>query len=153
MQVTTTFCRNGCQNQPRLLRRACFEKLSVRTCQKLAWRRLLLTPTRFYAMPQSQTQVVKKQFDWYFSPSEWPASLPDLNPLYCLVIHFGHTQLHKTQTFGQIQNPRDQDSGRNAITIVCLKKYYCFIFFFFNWLEEIEFILSPLKVAYCTFQF
>jgi hypothetical protein len=36
--------------------------------------------------------------------------------LFCLRIHFGQTWLQKTLDFDQIQNPLDQDSGRNATT-------------------------------------
>jgi hypothetical protein len=31
-------------------------------------------------------------------------------------MHFGQTRLHKIHDFGQIQNPLDQDLGRNATT-------------------------------------
>jgi hypothetical protein len=76
---------------------------SVRSCQKIVCRRLLLFPARLCAILQSQSrlEMVRRQF----------ALSPNPNPLDYFAWEYilGKLRLHKTHYFGLI----DQNSGRN----------------------------------------
>jgi hypothetical protein len=101
-QVVLTYYRNECQNQPKLLYRACFGESSVRTSQKFA-RRLLLFPARFCAIRKNQMheEVIRRQFAWFFfhQATDFVAGSQPIGP-FCLKIHFGQTRLSKKQDFG-----------------------------------------------------
>jgi hypothetical protein len=66
-----TFHRSECQNQPRLLYRACFGKSSVWACQKFA-----------QSLKVKCTQKwIKDNLPGFFSTNDWPVSSLDHNPL------------------------------------------------------------------------
>jgi hypothetical protein len=81
-QVTPTFYGNRCQNLPRLLHRACFVKIICSNMPNTCMENFCFQQDS----PPSHKAIRTKKWleddlSDFSSPSNWPASSPDLNPL------------------------------------------------------------------------